>query len=45
MLKCYIGVSGDDKETDKGAKWNKENQITFLVSMRLEWGLPESSMT
>ena len=43
--RCYIGVRGDDKETNKGARWNKENQMTFLVSMRLERGLPKSSRT
>jgi len=39
--RCYIGVSGDDNEADKGVKWNKENQMTFLASMRLEQGLPK----
>ena len=34
--RCYMGVSACDKDTDIGVKKNKERQMSFLVSMRLE---------
>ena len=42
---CYIGVIACHKDTDIGVKKNKERQMSFLVSMRLEQGLPKSSRT